>query len=94
MLFPRSAVYGTLHRSEKCTLQSPPILFCKHLDNPHCTCVTLGWCLYCPHNGWLEWDDACLELDRIVAHEGEWKVQEASNFNELQWRGPDAHGGS
>jgi hypothetical protein len=34
------------HWSEKCTLRSPPILFCKCLDCPHRICINLGWCLY------------------------------------------------
>jgi hypothetical protein len=41
----------------------------------------------------LEWDDACLELDRAVAMEAEWKAHEARNFDEAQWRGPDVSSG-
>jgi hypothetical protein len=30
----------------------------------------------------------------MVAQGEEWKVREVSNFDESQWRGLDAHGGS
>jgi hypothetical protein len=29
-----------------------------------------------------------------VTHEEEWKAHEVHNFDESQWKGPDAHEGS
>lgn len=41
----------------------------------------------------MEWDDACLGLDRTVAREAEWKACEVSNFNKTQWRETDVTSG-
>jgi hypothetical protein len=40
----------------------------------------------------LEWDNDCKGLVWAVAREEEWKAREVHNFDELQWKGPDAPG--
>jgi hypothetical protein len=71
------------HRSEWCTLKGPPILFCKHFDNPHHMCCNLFRCIGLMV-GNLKWDDTCPELDRMVARKEEWRVHCTGNFEESQ----------